>query len=243
LALAKNPILTLSPEQFAALAARAAREELRMGDARLARALLARGSIGLEHAPLFFAADAAQRVALVAAARRMNLGRSSAPLGLTARPGQIDSLDRLAMDADDRSFVAELADALRCDEELATRVTVEPSGDALVLALVALRARDDVIVRILVSRDLASPGPHSRVGALTRLRSIITPQTATRILVAIRGETSAAQRAPLLPQLDPTAAALAGRAGALKPASSPAVARRRKAFAFASGRRYIGEGS
>ena len=111
------------------------------------------------------------------------------------------------------------------------------------IALVALRARDDVIVRILVSRDLAAPGPHSRVGALTRLRTLLTPQTAARLLVAVRGDPPANRGAPLLPQLDATAASLAGRTGALKPATSPAVARRRKAFAFASGRRYIGEGN
>ena len=241
LALAQNPILSLSPTQFAAIVARAAREDWRVGDPRLAQALLRRGAIAVEHCPLFFAADAAQRVAILAAARRIDLGRPGAVSGPIARPGQIDALDRQAMDADDNSFVAELADALRCDEALAARFADEPSGDALALALTALKARDDVIVRILVSRDLASPGARSRVGALSRLRGVLTPQVAARVVAAIRAEDAPSARLTLRPQLDPTAAPAPSRANGLAAATSPAVERRRKAFAFAAGRRYVEE--
>ena len=243
LALAQNPIVSLSPTQFAAIVARAAHEDWRAGDPRLAQALLRRGAIALEHGPLFFAADSAQRVAILAAARRIDLGRPGAVAGPISRPGQIDALDRLAMDADDQSFVAELAEALGCDEALAARIADEPSGDALALALTALKARDDVIVRILVSRDLTAPGARSRVGALSRFRGVLTPQVAARMVAAIRGDAAASARATPRPQLDPTAAPVPGRAGGLAAAASPAVERRRKAFAFAfaAGRRNVGE--
>ncbi len=235
-ALASNQFIALAPQALEALARRALSAARDSGDGRLAQAILARRPVTDGHAALFALADAPTRAAILAAARRAALGRTAGAPESGAGPREIERLESFAMDWDERAFVAALAGALDCGADFAQMIADDAAGDLLAMAFSALGAREDSIVRILASRDLREPKARPRIAALARLRGALTPQASLRVLAAMRG---ASRPAPPrhAPQLDQTAAPLARAAAAI----SPAVARRRRAFAYASGRRFVGE--
>lgn len=103
----------------------------------------------------------------------------------------------------------------------------------------ALGAASDVTVRILTSRDLQDGGDYRRVGALARLKDALNPAAADLVLAAIIGD-SARPLPRREPVLDPEAAETASRPlrnWIKETDATPAALRRRRAFAFASGRR------
>ena len=114
--------------------------------------------------------------------------------------------------------------------------------------------RGDVAVRVLTSRDLQDGADYRRVGALARLKDALNPAAAGLVMAAMIGD-SARPRARHQPVLDPGASTTpsrpSGAAASQDPARAaprtwiketqltPAVLRRRRAFAFAAGRRLL----
>jgi len=186
IALAGDPSARLRAEQVEALVARA-RALAEAGDARLAHALLARGPVRIEHAPLFLEADAQQRLSLLLAAQRAELGR------IAGVPRELDAtlaepLEFAAIAGQSGEFAEALARALGVSTALAARLAADPGGEALVVALAALGAPRDLGVRVLTARDMSeSAGAFPRLHALARLAGQLSAPAAQRLIAALSG--------------------------------------------------------
>jgi len=238
LALARNRRAPIDASRFAALARRAKTRIETAGDRRLADALLERTPATIEQAALFFEADAPHRGRIVAAAQRATLGRREPAFdgGEAARIAA--RLEQDAMAGEWRQFEAELAEAFGCTPAFAARIAGDASGEPLAVALAALYAPNDATVRILAARDLLDGGEYRRIAALARLKDALTPAAARLTMAAMIG---APQPAPTRqrPQYDATAAATPSRpAAAVRSGDpTPAILRRRRALALATGGR------
>ncbi len=141
---------------------------------------------------------------ILLAAQRLQLGRTRA----FAPPIQQEWLDELELAAVARKperFVAILADALACEPELARRIVDDASGEPLAVALAALGASNEVLVRVLISNDLSAGASYQRIRALARLNNALNRNAAIAVMAALRGETAALRRSQSL--VDTTALA------------------------------------
>ena len=154
-ALASNPRARLEGAVLASLLQRARTLADDRGDRRLAEALLERRPVRPESAALFLIADPLQRVEILLAAQRAQLGR---PPGQPppAAPEIVNELELAAVARRPERFVAILATALDCDPALAARIAGDASGEPLAVAMAALGAPSDVLVRVLIANDLES---------------------------------------------------------------------------------------
>jgi uncharacterized protein (DUF2336 family) len=155
------------------------------GDSRLAASLLARAPLGVEHAQLFFCANSQQRLEILAAAQRLALGRPVQSAIEDEARNALDELETYAIARRPEQFVARLARALSCSEELALQIVEDSSGEALVVALSALGAPKEKLVRILASNDLLFGDSFGRISALARLKDALHPVAARQIIRAI----------------------------------------------------------
>ena len=118
-------------------------------------------------------------------------------------------------------FVATLAEALDCDPDLAQRIVDDVSGEPLAVALCALGASNEVLVRVLISNDLAAGDSYERIRALARLNNALDRNAATMIVAALRDgaitppkhQALADGRAPAEPSRAAPLASLSPRAG------------------------------
>ena len=126
-----------------------------------------------------------QRVEILLAAQRMQLGR---PPGSPPSPpsAALDELELAAVARQPARFVATLAEALDCDPGLAQRIVDDVSGEPLAVALAALGASNEVLVRVLISNDLAAGDSYGRIRALARLNNALDRNAATMIVAALR---------------------------------------------------------
>lgn len=195
------------------------------GDRRLAEALLARRPVRPETAALFLHADAAQRVEILLAAQRMQLGR---PLGAPlVEAAALEALELAAVARQPARFVAVLAEALECEPGLAQRIVDDASGESLAVALTALGATNEVLVRVLISNDLLAGASYQRIRALARLNNALNRNAAVAVIDTLRD--GAVRRAPQRPdaaappvEARPLPARVAARP---RPASKRALAR------------------
>lgn len=173
------------------------------GDRRLAEALLKRRPARPESAALFLLADPLQRVEILLAAQRAQLGR---PPGAPARvdPEIVSELEMAALARHPQRFVETLARALECDTELAARIADDPSGEPLAVAMAALGAPSDVLMRVLIANDLQAGETYRRIRTLARLNNALNRNAAATVIAALRGDPPARRRAA--PQTEAPAA-------------------------------------
>ena len=186
-ALAANPSAPLEGATLARLIWRARRLTEEAGERRLADALLERRPVRAENAALFLAATPNQRVEILLAVQRAQLGRPANSL-IAAQPTKLDELELAAVARRPDRFLAILADALDCDIGLARRIVDDPSGEPLAVALAALGAANDVLVRVLISNDLSAGVSYQRIRALARLNNALNRNAAMLVIAALRGE-------------------------------------------------------
>jgi len=185
-ALADNPRARLEGAVLTGLLQRARGLAEDTGDRRLADSLLRRRPLRPESAALFLLADPLQRVEILLAAQRAQLGRPrGAPPAADSRV--IDDLELAAVARQPKRFVAALASALDCDASLAQRIADDPSGEPLAIALAALGAPGDVLVRVLIASDLAAGETYDRVRSVARLNSALSRNAAIAVMAALRG--------------------------------------------------------
>ena len=98
----------------------------------------------------------------------------------------LDELELTAVARQPARFVATLAEALDCDPGLAQRIVEDVSGEPLAVALAALGASNEVLVRVLTSNDLASGESYGRIRTLARLNNALDRNAATMIVAAMR---------------------------------------------------------
>jgi len=144
-ALAANAAAPLTVDDVRLLIARG-REDL-----PLARALLARGGLGIDHLPLYLAADASQRARLLQIARQAGV----ASLGRPEAATELDEdactrLEGAALRQKRAAFALMVADIIGCDPLCARRIVEEASGDALTLAFIAMGLPRDIAARIFL---------------------------------------------------------------------------------------------
>jgi len=224
-ALASNGSARLEGGMLVDLLLRARTLAEQAGDRRLADSLLQRRPLAPEGAALFLCAKPGQRVDILLAAQRLQLGRPRA----FAPPIQQEWLDELELAAVARKperFVAILAEALDCDPELARRIVDDASGEPLAVALAALGASNEVLVRVLISNDLSAGASYQRIRALARLNNALNRNAAIAVMAALRGETAALRRSQSL--VDTTAPAQP-RAAKARMATKPFEPPQRKA--------------
>jgi uncharacterized protein (DUF2336 family) len=192
-ALAHNAFAELEMAAMLRLLRRARSRAEERGDRRLAEALLQRRPVRADHALLFLFARPDQRVEILLAAQRMQLGRPpSSPLSPSSTV--LDELELTAVARQPARFVATLAEALDCDPGLAQRIVEDASGEPLAVALAALGASNEVLVRVLTSNDLAAGESYGRIRTLARLNNALDRNAATMIVAAIRDGAVMARR-------------------------------------------------
>jgi hypothetical protein len=195
IALAANQRAQLRSEHLQTLAARA-QTLARYGDRRLVEALLAREGLRLEAAPLFLEANTEQRAAILVAAQRAVLGaKAPAP---TLDEKTADRLEYAAIAGDISDFAEALAAALGADVALAERISADPVGEPLAVALLALGAPRDVAVRVMTARDMQDGSGYPRVHTLARLSDRVSPAAAQRIMAALLGRAAVTHETPAI---------------------------------------------
>jgi hypothetical protein len=239
LALALNPLAPLAEARMLTLAERARALIDATGDRRLADALLSRTPTRAEYATLFLDATPAQRNAILLAVQRLELGLPKGAAAPVATREAIARLEHYAMASEPDSFEVLLAEMLDCPTAMAERIASDRSGEPLVVALAALGAPNDACVRILTSSDMLDGSDYRRVGALARLQDALTPTAARRVMAAILGGSAAPIAAGKAATSQAAAAPSSDRRprpapfpGLREEGVTPAVVRRRRAFAF-----------
>jgi uncharacterized protein (DUF2336 family) len=192
-ALAANPSAPLEGSLFGRLA-RDARLRAAAGDPRLADALLQRRPVLAEGALLFLEAHPPERVEILLAAQRQQLGRPPGRLPLVDEAG-LERMEAAAVSRRPDEFVAALSGALGCGDELARRIVADPTGEPLAVALTALGAPNGMLVRVLISNDL-DQGGFRRIRALARLNFALNRAAAVAVIAAL-SEGCGAERVPL----------------------------------------------
>jgi uncharacterized protein (DUF2336 family) len=222
-ALAANHSAPLEGATLARLIRQARRQTEEAGERRLADALLERRPVRAENAALFLSATPNQRVEILLAVQRAQLGRPASSL-LAAQPAKLDELELAAVSRQPDRFLAILAEALDCDANLARRIVDDPSGEPLAVALAALGAANDVIVRVLISNDLSAGASYQRIRALARLNNALNRNAAMAVIAALRGEPLTRRRPQASP--DSLGASPSARAPSSRPAAqAPSAAR------------------
>jgi uncharacterized protein (DUF2336 family) len=231
IALARNAFAELERAALIRLLRRARSLAEEQGDPRLAEALLERRPVRAEYALLFLSARPDQRVEILLAAQRMQLGR---PPGfpLSTPSTTLEELEVAAVARQPERFVATLAEALDCDPDLAQRIVDDVSGEPLAVALCALGASNEVLVRVLISNDLAAGDSYERIRALARLNNALDRNAATMIVAALRDgaimrtkhQALADGRAPAAPSRAGATRGVSGRDERMVP--SPRIGRR-----------------
>lgn len=163
------------------LARRLAEDE---GDRRLAEAVLQREQTWPESASLFLCARPSQRVEILLAAQRSRLGRSASSVPVNS--ASLEELELATVARQPERFLALFAKALDCEPELARKIVDDPTGEPLAVALAALGAANEVLVRILISNDLLAGAAYQRIGALTRLNNALDRNAARVVVAALR---------------------------------------------------------
>ncbi len=181
--LADNPRVRLEGARLANLLQRA-RTLADHGDLRLAETLLKRRPLPPESAALFLVADPFQRVEILLAVQRAQLGR---PPG---RPTPIaseilDELEQASIARRPEQFVSVLAKSLECEAALAERIVDDPSGEPLAVAMASLGAPSDVLVRVLIARDLQGGETYPRIRSIVRLNNALTRNAAATVMAAL----------------------------------------------------------
>jgi hypothetical protein len=194
-ALAANGRVRLRAEHVAALAPRA-RALAERGDRRLAEALLSREPLRLETAPLFLEANAEQRLAILVAARRAELGRRPPPVPRLDEETAA-KLEYAGLAGTLSEFVEALAEALGAEMALAGRIANDSSGEPLAVALIALGLARDAAVRIMTARDMQDGEVFPRVHMLARLGDLLPAPAARRILAALISPSRAGETPPI----------------------------------------------
>jgi uncharacterized protein (DUF2336 family) len=219
IALASNASARLEGPSLLDLLRRARRLAEQEGDRRLADALLERRPIGPEQAVLFLCAQPNQRIEILLAVQRSQLGRppgSSAP----TRSTSLDDLELAALARQPERFVALLAEALDCGQELAHAIVHDATGEPLAVALTALGAANEVVVRVLISNDLMAGSNYGRIRALARLNNALNRNAAMMVVAALREDPlgprahkAFVENNPIRSAFFPASAAVAKKAG------------------------------
>lgn len=173
-------------------------------DQKLARVLLDRADLSIDPEPLFLAADAQERQAIVLAAAIRTLASAAPEAAGRAQPQIVAAIDACAVARDFAGLADALAEGLDCRKSRARAILADAGGEALALALLALGVGEDVAIRIFLGPEPATADV-GRVRALVASMRSTPPRVAQRIVAAMTGaarqekeRTPAPHRAPTI---------------------------------------------
>jgi uncharacterized protein (DUF2336 family) len=155
-------------------------------DPILARILLCREDLHLCHLRLFMQADAEERAHLIAIASRSSLARTRRNDSFP-RPdaGQLARLELCALQRHSPAFHYTLAHLLSCDASMARRIAEDKGGEALALALVALRMPAENAARIFLTGFPEIGGARQKFCAIMRIVNGTPRRAATGMIRTI----------------------------------------------------------
>lgn len=170
-------------------------------DLRLARILLDRSDLKLDHEPLFLAATASERAHMVVEACREALASNAVDAPPPTRARLAEDIEDRALRGDRDGLTDLLADALDCRKNRIRAILADERGEALALALLVLRIPTEAAIRIFlcfghptISHDVG------RIRSLAALMRSAPPRAAFRLVSAITGsmlyERKSARRSP-----------------------------------------------
>jgi hypothetical protein len=144
LALAANIAAPLATDDLGLLVARG------RNDPALARTLLARGDLTIDHLPLYLDAGPAERAQLIRATRAESLAQTERADAAPMAPDVCLRLETAALRLKRAAFAWTLAGVLGCDARIGQKIVEDESGDALSLAFIALGAPREICARIFL---------------------------------------------------------------------------------------------
>jgi hypothetical protein len=200
IALARNHRAILLRRVFTRLVSRAGEEVAENSDRALCEALLERIPMSAHSAPLFLEATASQRADILLAVQRSELGQSRPLLFGDVEAERLNALERHAIEGRMDLMASDLAAMLSLSLELARRIANDPSGEPQAVALAALGAPSDLVVRTLTALDIAERSDYRRLGALARLQGALSRASATVVIAALRGARPARTASPPPPR-------------------------------------------
>ncbi|HEY8261624.1 MAG TPA: DUF2336 domain-containing protein [Methylosinus sp.] len=179
-------------------------------DRKLARVLLDRADLPLDPEPLFLAADAQERQAILLAATARALASAAPEAAARAQPQTVAAIEACALARDFAGLADALAEGLDCRKSRARAILADAGGEALALALLALGVNEDVAIRIFL-------GPEPETADVGRVRALVAsmrstpPRVAQRIVAAMTGAARPEKERAQPPHRAPTIEV--GRAG------------------------------
>ncbi|ATQ67516.1 MULTISPECIES: DUF2336 domain-containing protein [Methylosinus] len=167
-------------------AARRALAQRGRDDLRLARILLDRDDLSLDVEPLFLAADARERCAILLAATSRALSCGGPEPVSRPAPQILARIRQCARARDPDALAGALAEGLDCRKARTRAMLADPGGEALALALLTLGVDEELAIRIFLGAERAAPDVE-RVRALIALMRSIPLRAAQWLVAAITG--------------------------------------------------------
>jgi hypothetical protein len=183
-ALAANRLARLDPGALRALT-QAARD-----DRDLARILLDRDDLELDPEPLFLAATASERTAILLTACRLAMlaaGAESRGKFLRGEEGLGALLLEHAIEQNRDAMITRIANALDARKSRVRHIFEDEGGEALALTFVALGVDVDTATKIFLCGDWSFARNSARLRELRALMRSAPQQAAMRIVAAING--------------------------------------------------------
>jgi Uncharacterised protein conserved in bacteria (DUF2336) len=195
-ALVANAAAPIDVHTLRALA-RQARQNL-----ALAAALLDRPGAEAEATGLFFAATQAQRVQIIADARRRELGITSRSLPVTVSVEALTAIERASklpgLDGLDVAL-ASLLGLSRADIDL---IMDDDGGEPLALALASVGVSTETAGRIFILGNSSVGHSYERVKALVGIVESVSPRASFRLVMGMLGRSGEVLKRSALPSAD-----------------------------------------
>jgi uncharacterized protein (DUF2336 family) len=190
--------------------ARRALAQVARDDLRLARVLLDRADLSLDPEPLFLAAGAQERQAIVLAATARALASPAPEMSARAQPQIVAAIEACALARDLAGLADALAEGLDCRKSRARAILGDAGGEGLALALLVIGVGEDAAIRIFLGAEPETANVE-RVRGLVALMRSTPPRVAQRIVAAMTGAARPEKERTPLPHR--AQAAEIGRAG------------------------------
>lgn len=161
--------------------------------ADLAQKLLGRGGDPVIFAALFLAANRTQRLAILTALRRHDLGRA-APEPVPNAAAARDQIARIALRPGQDGLALVLCHALGLPAPLAEAIVDDPGGEPLAVALAALDVEPEIAARVFILGPPVIGHCYDTVRSLVGIVETVSAGAARRLLASLTGEAAPARR-------------------------------------------------
>jgi uncharacterized protein (DUF2336 family) len=153
----------------------------------LAAKLIKRGGDPADSSALFLSASREQRIEIIAAIRRHDLGIAVRADPVQGAAEALAQIERAVLLPGRDGLDTALGIALGLSTSDADRLIDDRGGEPLAIALAALGASPELAARIFILRDPAIGHSYPRVKALVGIVETVSPRAARRLVAAMTG--------------------------------------------------------